>query len=92
MWPRFLAGSIPVVHPTWRVNCAGHSAGCYPVETFGLGVRIFLSPPPFCGNIARYVETGIVAQLGERMTASHEVRGSTPLGSTNGSLRRDGNV
>jgi hypothetical protein len=26
---------------------------------------------------------GAVAQLGERMTGSHEVRGSIPLGSTN---------
>jgi hypothetical protein len=27
--------------------------------------------------------SGAVAQLGERMTGSHEVRGSIPLGSTN---------
>ena len=26
---------------------------------------------------------GVVAQLGERMTGSHEVRGSIPLDSTN---------
>ncbi len=28
-------------------------------------------------------QNGAVAQLGERMTGSHEVRGSIPLGSTN---------
>jgi hypothetical protein len=28
-------------------------------------------------------KNGAVAQLGERMTGSHEVRGSIPLGSTN---------
>ena len=28
-------------------------------------------------------QKGAVAQLGERMTGSHEVRGSIPLGSTN---------
>ena len=28
-------------------------------------------------------DDGAVAQLGERMTGSHEVRGSIPLGSTN---------
>ncbi len=33
--------------------------------------------------ITRCHEYGAVAQLGERMTGSHEVRGSIPLGSTN---------
>ena len=32
--------------------------------------------------IQRCDEHGAVAQLGERMTGSHEVRGSIPLGST----------
>jgi hypothetical protein len=31
----------------------------------------------------RMLSFGAVAQLGERMTGSHEVRGSIPLGSTN---------
>ena len=30
-----------------------------------------------------YESIGAVAQMGERMTGSHEVRGSIPLGSTN---------
>ena len=32
---------------------------------------------------SRLFPQGAVAQLGERMTGSHEVRGSIPLGSTN---------
>jgi hypothetical protein len=32
---------------------------------------------------AAFLIQGAVAQLGERMTGSHEVRGSIPLGSTN---------
>ena len=48
-----------------------------------------LNPTNFSSIIARTVmgrlvrpSNGAVAQLGERMTGSHEVRGSIPLGST----------
>jgi hypothetical protein len=35
----------------------------------------------------RPVHGGAVAQLGERLVRNEEVRGSTPLGSTNSSVR-----
>jgi hypothetical protein len=34
-----------------------------------------------------WVHGGAVAQLGERLVRNEEVRGSTPLGSTNSSVR-----
>ena len=37
----------------------------------------------FSSRTLLFDSLGAVAQLGERMTGSHEVRGSIPLGSTN---------
>ena len=34
-------------------------------------------------KVVQAPKSGAIAQLGERMTGSHEVRGSIPLGSTN---------
>ena len=38
--------------------------------------------------IVKYYSDGAVAQPGERMTGSHEVRGSIPLSSTSKKMRR----
>ncbi len=38
--------------------------------------------------IEKYYSDGAVAQPGERMTGSHEVRGSIPLSSTSKKMRR----
>lgn len=38
-------------------------------------------------NALGVIHSGGLAQLGERMAGSHEVRGSIPLGSTNINLR-----
>ena len=38
--------------------------------------------PELLSEGRKFTKSGAIAQLGERMTGSHEVRGSIPLGST----------
>jgi hypothetical protein len=58
-----------------RCGACTASGACSSACSVGLAFRgaVCQAPPP----------PGAVAQLGERMTGSHEVRGSIPLGSTN---------
>ena len=50
--------------------------------------KLFLDPQPYFGIVIPAPTKGELAQLGERVTGSHEVRGSNPLFSTTHDGRR----
>ena len=72
-------------------NRAALKISCHPVEVLlgyqlaraiGSGVEHFLHTEGVAGSNPASPTSGDIAQLGERVTGSHEVRGSNPLIST----------
>ena len=53
-------------------------AGCEGCSVDSADQRLLVSAPDRSS-----ISSGAIAQLGERMTGSHEVKGSIPFGSTN---------